>query len=419
MICLYRLLHILLSPIVFVYLVVRLITKKEDFKRIKERLGQPSIDRDSSKRLIWIHCASVGESISVLPIVKRLARLKNTNVLVTTGTVTSANLMNDKLPKNSFHQYIPIDSIFAVKKFMAHWKPDMSIFVESDLWPNLVDCAPNKILINARMSDRSFKRYSKFKLFAKILLNKFDVIYAQSQQDFNRFSSLTTAKVVNAGNIKYDGNAPDYKKTEYNVLSQAFEDRKVLVVASTHKTEDEKAIEIYTHLKKQHNDLLMVLVPRHPHRGDDIASLLASGNLNYTQRSKTKGLENSSLMDVYLADTLGEIGLWYALANVVVMGGSLIPHGGHNPLEPLKAGKPTYSGKYMHNFKDMTDLLTSEGVLFVCEDQEDLISSLNNALLDESFFKEFSEKAASALDKMTGATEFIIKEVKDNLKLRG
>jgi 3-deoxy-D-manno-octulosonic-acid transferase len=415
MIYIYRLLHIVLSPLTCVYLVVRLLTGKEDKARFKERLGVPSLDRDSSQKLIWVHCASVGESLSVLPMVKRLARTKDTKVLVTTGTVTSAALMAEKLPKNAFHQYIPIDTHFAVKRFMKHWQPDVSVFVESDLWPNLVSYSKNKILINARMSDRSYTRYNKIKPVAKMLLGGFDAIYAQSQQDYERFSKLTNSEVVNAGNLKYDGPAPAYKSQEFNVLSQAFQDRKVLVVSSTHKGEDAIFVEMYKKLKKHNDNLLMILFPRHPHRGDEIAQIIDESGLQYVQRSKTKGLEKASSMDVYLADTLGEVGLWYALADVVVIGGSF-NWKGQNPLEALKAGKPVYTGPNMQNFKDMTDFLTAEGVMFTNKDEVDLTDAVNNAFNDDKFLKTFNKKAQTAVDKMTGATELLITAIRDKLK---
>jgi 3-deoxy-D-manno-octulosonic-acid transferase len=412
----YRFLQLILIPFVICGLLLRAFLGKEDKKRFAERLGVASLTKDNSKKLIWIHCASVGESLSVLPIIKRLVRLKNTQVLITTGTATSAKLMAEKLPKNAFHQYVPIDYLFAVKRFVKHWNPDISVFVESDLWPNLLSVAPNKVLINARMSDRSFKRYSKLKPVAKVLLNGFDTIFTQSNQDFARFSSLSSTKVVNSGNIKNDGPALDYNKNEFNVLTQAFVGRNILVVASTHKGEDEQVIELYNKLKKQYAGLLMILVPRHPHRGSDIASLLENAKLNYIQRSKTKGLERANTLDVYLADTLGEIGLWYALADVVLMGGSLVQWGGHNPLEPLKAGKPTYSGFCMNNFKNMSEDLIAKDVFKMCQTNEELFNTLNNALNDKEFLESFPIKAKEAIDSMSGATDIVVEAIKDKIK---
>lgn len=415
MIHIYRLLQLILSPILVVFIFVRLLKGKEDRKRFKERLGIPSLDRDNSKKLIWIHCASVGESLCVLPIIKRLVRTKNTQVLVTTGTVTSAKIMAEKLPKNAFHQYVPLDYAFAVKRFIKHWNPDVTVFVESDLWPNLLTYSKNKILINARMSDKSFTRYSQIKPVANILLNQFNAIFTQSQQDFERFSNLTKVNVINAGNIKYDGPAPEYNKNEFNVLAQAFQDRKVIAVASTHKGEDEVFIDIYKKLKETHKDLLMILFPRHPHRGSDIAKLLADYKLNYVQRSKAKGLEQASKMDVYLADTMGEVGLWYSLADAVIIAGCY-EWKGQSPLDSLKCGKPTYTGPNTQNFKEITDILTKQGVLFKHEEQQDLINAVNDALADEEFVKGFAPKAKEAIENMTGASETIIKEVRNKLK---
>lgn len=415
MIYIYRVIQLILSPLLVVYLLTRFISGKEDKKRFAERLGFASLNKDTSQKLVWIHCASVGESLAVLPIIKRLALTKNTKVLVTTGTVTSAAIMAEKLPLNAFHQYVPLDFRFAVKRFISHWQPDISVFVESDLWPELLKAAPNKILINARMSDRSFVRYGKIKPVANMLLNQFKTIFAQSKQDYERFASLTDAVVINAGNVKYDGPAPDYNKNEYNVLAQAFADRKVMVVANTHKGEDEIFIDMYKNLKKVNKNLLMVLFPRHPHRGNDIAALLKESGLVYMQRSKTKGLEKASSMDVYLGDTLGEVGLWYALADLVVMGGCY-HWNGQSPLEPLKAGKPVYTGPNTQNFKEITEILTQKNVLFKFNEDAELIKAINNCLQDDKFRKNFEEEAKQAIESMTGATEVIIKAVRDNLK---
>ena len=414
MIYIYRLLQIIFSPLLAVFFVVRIAKGKEDTTRLKERFGYPTLDRDSSQKLIWVHCASVGESLAVLPIIKRLALTKSTQVLVTTGTVTSAKLMAEKLPKNAFHQYVPLDFSFTVKRFMKHWNPDISIFVESDLWPNLLKAAPNKMLVNARMSDRSYTRYLKLKPVAKMLLGQFNTIFAQSQQDYKRFSDFAK-NVVNAGNVKYDGPAPDYNKNEFNVLSQAFSDRKILAVASTHKGEDEVFVEIFKQLKKHNEDLLMILFPRHPHRGDDIANILEESKLNFVQRSKTKGLEKASTMDVYLADTLGEVSLWYNMADAVIIAGCY-EWQGQSPLDSLKCGKPTYTGPNTQNFKEMTEILTKQGVLFKHPEKQDLVNAVNNALQDEQFVKDFAPKAKQAIEDMTGASETIIKAVRENLK---
>ena len=261
MLFIYRTLQIILSPLVLAFVIFRLFAGKEDKYRIKERFGFATLKRDFSKKLIWVHCASVGESLSVLPMIKDILDGNNdTQVLVTTGTVTSASLMTKKLPKGAFHQYVPIDYHSFVKRFINYWKPDLSIFTESELWINLINVAPNKILINARMSDRSFKRYRKYHKFAEFLLNKFDCIFTQSDQDFDRFSELTDAKVLNAGNIKYDGPALAFKNNDSKILKEVLIDKKILVAASTHDGEEKVILNMYKNLKKEVNDLFLILV---------------------------------------------------------------------------------------------------------------------------------------------------------------
>jgi len=416
MIYLYRFLHIILLPVVAAFFVFRIFSGKEDKQRLKERFGKASLKRDFSKKLVWIHCASVGESLSVLPMVTQiLERNHNSQILLTTGSVTSAALMAKKLPKGAFHQYIPIDYYFCVRRFMNYWKPDLSIFTESELWINLVDRAPNKILINARMSDKSFKRYKKIKSFSNAILDKFECIFTQSDQDFERFSALTNAKVVNSGNLKYDGAAPDFNKNDLKVLKEVLADKKVLVAASTHPKEEEIILNLYKDIKKEVEDLFLIFGPRHPHRGAEIVKIIKDSKLTYRQRSDNKNVESISKLDVYLADTLGEMGLWYNIADVVLMGGTLTgDHGGHNVLEPLKCGKPTITGPSMYNFKNMTDILLEKEVLTVCKDEKELQDELIKSLKEKD--KGFDKKAKAAIESLTGATETILKYIESHIQ---
>jgi len=416
MLFIYRTLQIILSPLVLAFVIFRLFAGKEDKYRIKERFGFATLKRDFSKKLIWVHCASVGESLSVLPMIKDILDGNNdTQVLVTTGTVTSASLMTKKLPKGAFHQYVPIDYHSFVKRFINYWKPDLSIFTESELWINLINVAPNKILINARMSDRSFKRYRKYHKFAEFLLNKFDCIFTQSDQDFDRFSELTDAKVLNAGNIKYDGPALAFKNNDSKILKEVLIDKKILVAASTHDGEEKVILNMYKNLKKEVNDLFLILVPRHPNRGGDVARLIKKSKLQFRQRSDNKNLESLSKLDVYLADTLGEMGLWYNLADVVVMGGSINPQiGGHNPLEPLKSGKPTITGPNMHSFNDMSKILVEKDVLNVCKNNAEIEKSIVKSLNVKSQ-TEFLKKSKEAMESLTGATKIILDYIKTKI----
>ncbi|MCP4354901.1 MAG: 3-deoxy-D-manno-octulosonic acid transferase [Proteobacteria bacterium] len=419
MIFAYRTLQIILSPLLLAFIAFRVSTGKEDKVRIKERLGIASVERDFSKKLIWLHCASVGESLSVLPMIQDvLDRHQDALLMITTGTVTSAELMAERLPERAFHQYVPIDCYYFVKRFVNYWKPDLSIIVESELWPNLIMLSPNKIMINGRMSDRSFKKYKKVKKLTSSLLNEFECIFAQSDQDFDRLSYFTGSdvKLVNSGNLKYDGPALEFKASEAKTLKQVLADKKMLVAASTHEEEEKVIIELYKGIKKEVKDLFLILVPRHPNRGGVVAKIVKNSKLTYRQRSDNKNLESLAKLDVYLADTLGEMGLWYELADAVVMGGSIAPYfGGHNPLEPLKSGKATITGAYMYHFKNMSDILVEKGVLEVCKDKKEMEKAIIESLNDKSP-AQFAKKAKSAVESLTGATEIILEYIKNRIQ---
>jgi 3-deoxy-D-manno-octulosonic-acid transferase len=405
MIYLYRLVQKILLPLILVYLIIRLCKGKEELGRIKERLGDYSIEPDRTKKLIWIHAASVGESNSVLPLIEKLSINKKVQILLTTGTVTSAKIMRNKLPKGVIHQYVPIDLWFVVKRFIKHWQPAISLFVDSDLWPNMLHYSKNLVLINARMSNNSYENYKKYPKFADWLLAKFEIIFAQSEQDCRRYSSLTKTVVVNAGNLKYDGPAPAFDKKEYLKISKILKDKKVVVVSSSHAGEEEIFSKMYKSIAQQVNDLVMILVPRHPHRGDEVAEVLQQSKLVYVQRSKNEEISQSS--QVYLADTIGEVGLWYALADVVLIGKSLFDKGGQSPLEALKAGKPVITGKSMSNFKDIMDIMQKKKVIFKGKTQKAIIEKVQEILQTDDYLENYSPMAKEAICELTGATETI------------
>ncbi|HAG52270.1 MAG TPA: 3-deoxy-D-manno-octulosonic acid transferase, partial [Alphaproteobacteria bacterium] len=289
-------------------------------------------------------------------------------------------------------------------------------------WPNMLTICKAKdiptIVVNARLSEKSQQKYQRFQSLFSAPLQTLTHILCQDENDQRRFKTLglNQAQLSVTGTVKFDIQfSESIINSGLSLRQQLGKQRPVVIASSTHKGEDEISIDIYKQLQKQHKDLLMLLIPRHPHRGDDIAKLLAESNLDHVQRSKTKGLEQASSMNVYLADTLGEVGLWYALADVVLMGGTFT-WAGHNPLEPLKAGKPTYSGPNMQNFRDMSDVLTKKGVLVICEDEQEVTNHLNNALSDKEFLSSFVEKSQTAIESMTGATDIVITALRAKIK---
>jgi 3-deoxy-D-manno-octulosonic-acid transferase len=418
MIYVYRFLWVLMSPIVDIWFIYRLFNSKEDKSRLKERIGLPSLPRPNGK-LIWFHASSVGETLSILPLIHALLEEdEKLHILVTSGTVTSAKLMRKKLPERAFHQYVPLDFYTTVMAFMEHWKPDVSVFVESEFWPELLHQAPNKILINARMSDRSFARYSRHKWFIQKLLSGFKACLAQSNQDAVRLESLGIQKVEVSGNLKFDLPEPHIDEAEMKKLTTKVGNRKVLVVSSTHEPEEVWLGAIHLKLKEKIPSLLTIVAPRHPHRGAKVAEQL--GELGKVSlRSQKEHIDKDT--DFYIADTIGEMPLWYSLAQqngVAFIGGSLIPHGGQSPLEALKLNVPVVCGPYMMNFREMMTHLLEAGAIVQVEDIESLASTLYKILSQKTHRNKIIKPIGLTLSDLSGATDYVADRI-INLLPRG
>lgn len=406
MIYFYRFIWVIFSPIVDIWFISRLFSKKEDKSRLKERLGIASIRRPRGK-LIWFHGSSVGETLSILPLINNLLEQdEKLNILVTSGTVTSAKLMADKLPSRAFHQYVPLDFYTTVNTFIEHWKPDLSVFVESEFWPELLHQAPNKVLINARISDRSFRRYSKQKWFIQTLLKGFKLCLAQSNQDANRLYSLGIKNIEMSGNLKFDIKEPEVDQKVLDELVNSVNGRTILVAASTHDPEELWVAALHLKLKLKIPNLLTIVAPRHPNRGNKIAEQLTEFG-QISQRSKNEHIVNDT--EFYIADTIGEMALWYNMAKnngIVFIGGSLIPHGGQNPLEALKIGIPVVCGPHMHNFKDMMDHLLENGAITQITDIDNLYYNLEDILTNKAKRNKLIKPIGFALDSLAGATDY-------------
>lgn len=346
-----------LKPLLPSFLGRRLKRGKEHPQRWRERLGVPGLERPAGA-LIWLHGASVGESLALLPLVAALrAARPDLVLLVTTGTVTSATLMGERLPPGALHQFVPIDAPWAVDRFLAHWQPDLVLWTESDLWPTILTRLQARgtpiVLLNGRLSDRSFQRWQRAKPIIRHLLGCFSEVLARGEEDAARFRALGAARVQAVGNLKL---AADPLPVDAAALAEAraiVGDRPVLVAASTHPGEEGVIAEAHRALLADFPDLLTIIAPRHPNRGPELAADLAA-----PCRSQGAALPNSGL---YIADTMGELGLWYRLARAAVIGGSFIRHGGQNPTEAARLGVPVVFGPHMENFREESEGLISEG----------------------------------------------------------
>src|SRR6195952_553869 len=314
----------------------RLKLGKEDPARVDERRGV-SADVRPVGPLVWIHGASVGEVLASAALVEQLRAL-NLRILLTSGTVTSAAVVAKRFPPDVIHQYVPYDSPRYVARFLDHWRPSLALFIESDLWPNLILSSAARrlpmVLINGRMSHRSFPRWRRVSGTISALLGRFDVCLAQSELDGERFAALGSRNVTITGNLKLDVPAPPTDSGKLERLMSMTRGWPIVVAASTHPGEEDILVETYRTLAGFFPGLLTVIVPRHVDRGTAISRMIAASGLNAALRSREE--LPTAATDIYVADTMGEMGLFYRLAPIVFMGGSLVEHGGQNPIEAVK-----------------------------------------------------------------------------------
>jgi 3-deoxy-D-manno-octulosonic-acid transferase len=390
---------------------------KEERARRQERYGEASVKRPSGF-LVWFHAASVGETNAVLPVIEAIASdHPEINVLLTTGTVTSAKLARARLPKGAVHQYVPLDNQDYVRRFLDHWRPDLAVFVESEIWPNLV-LETNAlriplVLVNGRMSFRSFRRWRDRPGLSGPLFSAFNLVLAQNESMAQRFLALGTPRAVPVGNLKADAPPPPVDLAGHKKLTAALAGRTVWLAASTHPGEDDIAAVAHLAMKKARPDLLTVIVPRHPERGPFIARLLEGANLNVALRSEGKLPEAST--DIYIADTIGELGLFYNLVPVALIGGSLVPHGGQNPVEAIKLGAAVMTGPHWRNFADAYDELLRAGGAVQVSDAQSLATTALLLLENAQARGRIMSRAEGAIARMGGALPRTIDELEQFL----
>jgi 3-deoxy-D-manno-octulosonic-acid transferase len=349
----YRLLTALAAPLAPALISHRLKHGKEDAARLNERYGESKVARPPGP-LVWVHGASVGELLAVIPLIERI-REKEFDVLCTSGTVTSANLAEQRLPPGAIHQFVALDAPRFVRRFFDHWRPDLAIFVESDLWPNLIMTSATRgiplILVNGRVSERSFNRWRRIPGTIAALLRCFDLCLAQSAVHAERYRDLGAPRITTTGNLKLDVPEPPADADNLAALKAAVGARTIIAGASTHAGEETMLIEAHRRLRHSFPRLLTIIAPRHPDRGPGIIEIAHAADLE--ARLRSRGELPGPDTDIYVADTLGELGLIYRLAPIVFVGGSLASHGGQNPIEPIKLGAAILHGPHVWNFAEI------------------------------------------------------------------
>lgn len=401
---LYHVISVIFSPVIFGWLVIRKRKGKEDAVRFKERFGYASCLRPEGK-LIWMHGASVGECLSMLPLVKKLLeKHSDLHILVTSGTITSAHLMAERLPQRAFHQYVPIDLSKTAHRFIRYWQPDAVLWFESEFWPNLLSVISKAgiplVLLNGRISDRSFKRWQRALWFIQPIQRLFTLSFGQTDLDVQRLKRLGAREAVCAGNLKYAAGEPVFDAAELERLLKKIGERPCWCAGSTHFNEEEQLADVHLKLKKKYKNLLFVNAPRHPNRANELERMYRQKGLNVARRSK--GEEITPQTDVYLADTIGEMGLIYQLASLVFVGGSLIPFGGQNMLEPMRLKRVVFVGPYPFNFKEVIQRALTHRALIQVQDKNELFECLSfylehpmqqQEIMDHAFQMASSEMA--------------------------
>lgn len=382
----YRGLTDLSAPLVHVLLRRRLARGKEDPDRIGERMGRAGQPRPPGP-LVWVHGASVGESLSLLPLVDRMLRDRpGLSVLCTTGTVTSARLMADRLPAGALHQFVPIDRSPWVRRFLDHWRPDLLLLAESEVWPNLIVETHARgialVLLNGRVSDRSFRAWRRYAGgLMRDLLGRFHLSLAQSETDAARLAALGADPVRCVGNLKFAAEPAPFDPTALTRLRPMVARRPVWLALSTHPGDEALAARVHRRLMARLPDLLTLVMPRHAARGDQARAAMEAEGIAVAQRSR--GADPDDTCSVYLADTMGEVGLFSRLAPVVLMGKSLLGDGGgQNPLEPARLGAAVLFGPRMDNFRDISRRMLAAGAARTIADESDLAETLAALLTD-------------------------------------
>jgi 3-deoxy-D-manno-octulosonic-acid transferase len=407
----WRLLTWALSPAAKLLLRERAARGKEDLTRLNERLGLAELPRPQG-RLVWVHGASVGESLSALPLIEKLLEAGDTTVLVTSGTVTSAAMMSQRLPAGAIHQFVPLDTPGAVSRFLDHWKPDLGLFVESDLWPNLILAAQARdvklALVNARISASSAERWKRAPKSVAALLAAFDMVLAQDEEIAARFRQLGARKVEAVGSLKADAPPLAADQEALATLRQDIGNRPVLLAAQTHPGEDETVLPAHDMLRTGFPDLLTILVPRHTARGADLEMLC--GARPHSRRST--GGRISAQTAIYIADTMGEMGLFYRLAPFCFLGGALVPLGGHNVLEPAQLRCAVLTGPHTQSApRAFEAVLQAQGFGEVASSAE-LAQEAGRLLADPELARAAGVAAARGAASLSGAVSRTLNALK-------
>lgn len=395
---LYKIFNIIITPISALFLVVRILQGKEDRSRIIERFGI-SKKRQTKKTVIWIHAASVGETTSVLPFMNLFRDNSKYFIIFTSGTITSGRLIRNKLPKNATHQYAPTENYFAIRNFLNHWQPKLSIFLESEFWPCILYETSKRsklISLNTKISDTSFKRWSSFPNIFKEISALFSLFMPQSSQTYNRLKKLGVKNLHYTGNLKYTVPPLPSVESKFLSLKSSLKNKTPILFASTHSGEEKIIADIYEKLKEDHNSLLIIIAPRHPDRSGSIVSMLRKYNYKVSVRSKRNEIKNET--EFYVADTIGELGTLFRIAPISVICGSFVNIGGHNPIEAAKLKSAIIMGPYISGFKEICGEFKKNKAAIFVKNKNECARAIHSLLSNKSTHTKYISNAITFIN---------------------
>lgn len=414
---LYNIIFVLILPILFLSLIFKGFKNREYLKRWNERMGLIKDLKDGKR--VWLHALSLGEVNASIPLIKKIMEtFQDYKILITTTTPTGSAQVKKTFGDSVEHVYLPYDFKPFISNFLKRAKPSVGLIIETEIWPNLIYSSYINdlplILVNARLSERSMKRYLLLGGLVSCFLNKFRAIAVRDASDFSRFKKLGVKegnlRVI--GNIKFDLNIDEgiYKRSQE--LKKLFEGKMVFTAGSTHGGEEEILLEAFTRLVKEYNNLVLIIAPRDPKRGKDVLKIVEKYSMKGVLRNDLK-MDECFDHNVLIVNTLGELLMFYVVSDVAFVGGSLVPKGGHNPLEPLALRVPTIAGSFTYNFSDLYKILADEKIVYVVNGVDDIYSVVRCLLVDNDLRKEIINKGVNFIQKNRGSIDRVINMLRE------
>ena len=384
----------LISPIIIIY---RIIKKKEDPRRFLEKIGNFN-KKNTNDNLIWFHGSSVGEILSIIPLIEKLEKRKNIKkILITSNTLSSAKIIKKLKLKKTFHQFFPLDTEFLVEKFLNHWKPKAVFFIESEIWPNMIMKIKEKniplILLNARITKKSFKKWNSLPSFSKKIFNEFDLCLGQNNKTCNYLKILGAKNIKKIGNLKFSQTISELKNKSNDKIKRKFKKKKIIFSAiSTHNGEEMFCGKVHAFLKKKYKNIITVIIPRHVNRANEIKDDLNSNNLKVHLHTSSKPVNIDT--DIYLVDTFGETKSFLKLSKIAFMGKSIFAQGGQNPLEAARLGNRIIHGPNIENFTEVYDFIRKQGISTKIKSAKDLENLIIKLYKKKNYSQQIIKKLA-------------------------